>query len=219
MDEVTIYIRSKRVKRAERAQMLQHGLAGFTLLMDGVERVQRHLSLESLSLGLVDLLVCAALVLIIRRELRGSKPSEHGTKHSLGWVDITAAVLLMTEVFQRVYESHKFSRPNFIVAVITLLAGLFHGRIEQFKSQRRFVRLNEQGIDARFSPVRRLKVLWSEILSVRFEESLIRFEGKDGFQKDIKLRDFENASEVTRAVKEWTEQRILLAGPKQVAEP
>jgi hypothetical protein len=64
-----------------------------------------------------------------------------------------------------------------------------------------------------------LKVLWSEILSVRFEESLMRFEGKDGFQKDIKLRDFENASEVTRAVKEWTEQRILLAGPKQVAEP
>jgi FMN phosphatase YigB (HAD superfamily) len=74
---------------------------------------------------------------------------------------------------------------------MTFLVGIFHHRIAHATR----ITLDEEGVEARTSPVRKFHLLWDEIQSIEVDDAAIRFLTKNGEQR-VKLNNLTNGQDV-----------------------
>jgi hypothetical protein len=172
--------------------MVQHGVAALLLFIGGFNKLRAG-EAEDYLLASLELLAGAAVLISMFFELRRSKEHEHG---SIKWLDIFAGVMLVVEGISKLHSGPKhypIAFANFLAALATFMVGIFHVRIIQTTR----ITLDEEGIMARTSPVRKFRLHWSEILSIRVDDASIRFVTKSGEQR-IKLKNLTNSQDVQK---------------------
>jgi hypothetical protein len=170
--------------------MLQHGAAALLLFIGGFGKISAGESEEYLIASL-ELLAGAAVLVSMFFELRKSKEHEHA---SIKWMDIFAGVMLAVEGISKFHAGPKhypLAITNFLAATVTIMVGIFHHRITQATR----ITLDEEGVSARTSPVRKFRLSWSEIQSIEVDDVAVRFLTKNG-ERRIKLNNLTNGQDV-----------------------
>jgi hypothetical protein len=170
--------------------MLQHGAAALLLFIGGFGKISAGESEEYLIASL-ELLAGAAVLVSMFFELRKSNKREHS---SIKWLDIFAGVMLVVEGISKLHAGPKhipIAIANFLAAIATIMVGIFHHRITQATR----ITLDEEGVKARTSPVRKFRLSWSEIQSIEVNDAAIKFLTKNGEQR-IKLNNLTNGQDV-----------------------
>jgi hypothetical protein len=193
LGKLTIHLKTKRREKAQRFSMLQHGFAALLLFIGGFNKLRGGGS-EEFVIASLELLAGAAVLVSMFFEIRKSKEHEHS---SIKWMDIFAAVMLVVEGISKLHAGSKhypLAFANFLAATTTFLVGIFHHRITQ--STR--ITLDEEGIRARTSPVRKFRLSWGEIQSITVDDAAIRFVTKSG-ERRVKLKSLTNGKDVQKS--------------------
>jgi hypothetical protein len=152
--------------------------------------------------GVLELILGAALVGFVLRPLRSRIAVEHDR---IGWVSLLSGVALLAETFVGAALGGKLFRPSLLAGVTGVLLGLFHSPFSRWRSGRRGLRLGDDGIAARMSPLRRFRLAPEEISALRLHGSDLRPETASGTVRKIHLRRYANGDEVRAAVRSWAE--------------
>jgi hypothetical protein len=190
MDKLTIHLQTKRRRKAQHISMLQHGAAALLLFIGGFGKISAGES-EEFVIASLELLAGAAVLVSMFFELRKSNDHEHS---SIKWLDIFAGVMLVVEGVSKLHAGPKhypIAIANFLAAVATIMVGIFHHRITQATR----ITLDEEGVRARTSPVRKFRLSWSDIQSIEVDDAAIRFLTKNGEQR-IRLNNLTNGEDV-----------------------
>jgi hypothetical protein len=190
MDKLTIHLQTKRRQKAQRISMFQHGAAALLLFIGGFSKISAGESEEYLIASL-ELLAGAAVLVSMFFELRKSSEHEHS---SIKWMDIFAGVMLVVEGISKLHAGLKhypMAFANFLAATVTIMVGIFHHRITKVTR----ITLDEEGVKARTSPVRKFRLSWSEIQSIEVNDAAIRFLTKNGEER-VKLNNLTNGQDV-----------------------
>lgn len=190
MDKLTIHLQTKRRRKAQRVSMLQHGAAALLLFIGGFSKISAGES-EEFVIASLELLAGAAVLVSMFFELRKSNEHEHS---SIKWLDIFAGVMLVVEGISKLHAGPKhypLAFTNFLAAIVTFLVGIFHHRIAHATR----ITLDEEGVKARTSPVRKFHLSWSEIQSITVDDAAIRFLTKKG-ERRVKLSNLINGQDV-----------------------
>jgi hypothetical protein len=190
MDKLTIHLQTRRRRKGQRISMLQHGAAALLLFIGGFGKLRAGES-EEFVIASLELLAGAAVLVSMFFELGKSKKQEHS---SIKWLDIFAAVMLVVEGISKLHAGPKhipIAIANFLAATVTFLVGIFHHRITHATR----ITLDEEGVKARTSPVRKFQLAWSEIQSITVDDAAIRFLTKNG-ERRVKLSNLTNGQDV-----------------------
>jgi len=191
---MVILLHDRRVVAAGLVQKLQHALAGFPLLLLGI----RHFSEEGeLPLAILEIVV-AALVLgtFARQAYAAGQKHAHHTR--VEWFDLAAAAMMMFEAFYGPHHKPPYATPQFWTAVALTAVALFHGRLHARREKRRYVKLDENGVEVRTSRFRRFSVGWAELERIHIGEDRAVFHRSDGKQHTIGFRMLGNHDEVRK---------------------
>lgn len=211
MNETIIYLKPNRRKKF--AQSFGHVLPGIILILSGMESVlpgdTKHLAFAALSI-----LSGAAVVISFILEMRRSNEEHH---HGVNWFDIFAGIVLFVEAFHK-YSPEKGFQPAHLyvlAGVLTIIKGMFHARLP---SSTRLT-CTKEGLFARTSPFRSLKLSWHEIASVQVSHTAIMITTKSGERRKIGLRNVENKTAVNRFITEHWLQYIDQSAQGQSVNP
>ena len=209
MTPLVVPLHSKRHKRGQLAQKLQHAVPAGPLLFQGMDALKRGVHGFELGLAIVEVVTSAFLIVTIVREFRALRHgghSRHGS-HSVDWAHIWSAGVLFAEVGERWHLHHHLARPMIVSAVFTLALGLFHGRITDRASGRRSLRLDDDGLRLARFPRRPLAGAWRDVAAIEIGERDATIRMRDGRRRRLNLADLENAGDVRRAL-ETARQRF-----------
>jgi hypothetical protein len=220
---ITIVLDDKRRHLGLWWQKLQHAVGGVPLLMAGVHRLQLPGGREDV-LALAEIVVAGVLLVLLARDLRSEvaakrRPdvplSAHGHTHTLAhggpdWFDVVAGALLIIEAAHSVHPGGKpiYEHATFALGVATATIGLLHGKIAQLSWKRREIRLDENGVHARVSRLRRFTVAWTDVRDIRVSAASITIDTPTG-SRTIPLGRYRNASEIRAAFEHWDAMRAL----------
>ena len=188
MEPRTIYIDAHAMRRHERLSALKECVAAVILLQAG----WRGLAAAGLSpLRVLDLLVGFAVLGVGAVELKRGK--KFGTW--VRWFDITVGALLGLEGLT--LESQGHHHPSLIasyyaVGVAYVLIGVFHHQL----GRRRYIRLDDDGIQVRLTPLRRYRLPWPDITRVVGHPDAIEVFSKGGTRHEIPRRFVPNLDEI-----------------------
>lgn len=145
--------------------------------------------------------------LLLRTMMKGLKAAWRphsgptGHHHGVDWFDIFAAGVLTVEALEHWYTHPHLPRPKFLMAIVTLALGLFHGRIAAFHARRRMLSIDATGIGVRSRPIfRRFFAPWPEIERIDIDDRKARIVTRGGRERRIDLKDLRNAPEVREAL-------------------
>lgn len=209
---MTLYLEDKRVDAADVVGKLQHVSAGLPLLMFGWEKLQAG---EEVAIALLEIAVAAIVIVAFAIEMRAlrrkfARPQEHHDHPVVGWFDIAAAALLFFEAFHGEHHKPAYERPQFLAGVITLAVGLFHARLRHFSSRRRYLTIDETGVDCRPSPLRRFGIAWADLASIELLDDRAVFHSKSGARYKLNLRMLRNAEKARDAIRSDRRAAALL---------
>jgi hypothetical protein len=123
-------------------------------------------------------------------------------QHSpFGWFDLAAGGLLIFEAFHGAVHKPGYMRPQFLSGVVTICLGLAHGKLAGIQERRRYVKLDETGVEFRLARFRRLHIPWKEVVSVDLVGNHAVFERPNGRHK-VRLNLLHNAEEVRHGIAE-----------------
>jgi hypothetical protein len=197
-----IHLHDRRVVAADLVSKLQHATAGFPLLLVGVshftDEAERPVAILEIVIAVLVLITFAREVVAAAKHHSGS----HAAHSAVGWFDIAAAGMLMFEAFHGAHHKPGYLRPQFLAAVTTLGLGLFHGRLHAMKKKRRYVKLDETGVEVRTGPFRKIKATWGELRSIHLSDHRAVFHRNDGRRHTIGLRLLANRDDVRQALHE-----------------
>jgi hypothetical protein len=197
---VVIHLHDKRRELAQWPQKLQHAVAGFPLLFTGL----RNLSEESERLIAVLEIVIAVLVLgALAVELRAARHhAKAGTQHhpAFGWFDLAAGLMLIFEAFHGAVHKPGYLRPQFLSGVLTIALGLFHRRLHHFHQRRRYLKLDESGLEYRGGRFRRFSAAWPEIETIAIDKKRAAVACKGGRRHRIALSRYGNSEAIRDAL-------------------
>jgi hypothetical protein len=201
---------SRRRERAQLLQKMQHAIPAVALLIAGAQGVMHGERGLGLALAVFELAVSVLLLRTLKKEIaavRSPHPvhSVHGAAHpghhhGVDWFDIFAAGVLTAEALEHWYTHHHLSGPTLLTAAVTLLLGLFHGRLSQRQARRRSLRIDDFGIRIRGRFFRRFAAPWSDIERIELDDRRARIVARGGRQRRINLKDLRNAEEVREAL-------------------
>lgn len=192
MEKLTIHLETKRRRKAQRISMIQHGAAALLLFIGGFSKISAGESEEYL-LAVLELLAGAAVLISMFFELRKTGEHEPG---AIKWLDIFAGVMLVVEGISKLHAGPKhypMAFANFLAAAATFLVGIFHHQITHATR----ITVDDEGISARTSPVRKLRFSWKEIQAITVDDAAIRIVTAKG-EKKIRLSNLINGKEVKR---------------------
>src|SRR5262249_36210214 len=151
----------RRKDMAEMLPKLQHLLGGLPLLMTGLENLQDG---GERMLALFEIVLASVLLVTFVKELRIAlrhKKHEPGHAHSpFGWFDLVAGAMLIFEAFHTPHHKAAYLRPQFLSGVVTIAFGALHGRLHRLHQKRRYLKLDENGLEFRFNQFRQLRLSW-----------------------------------------------------------
>jgi hypothetical protein len=151
----------------------------------------------------VEILVATLVLAAFVRELRAELRAHHGQTHSrFGWFDLAAGGFLIFEAFHGAVHKPGYLRPQFLSGVVTIGLGLFHERFHALQKRRRYLKLDEDGLEFRLTRFRRLTLRWEELTAVEVGGSVAIFHRSDGKRHRVRLNLLHNADEVRRGIAE-----------------
>jgi hypothetical protein len=129
----------------------------------------------------------------------------------VSWFDLAAGGLLLFEAFSGHHNKPGYLRPQFLSGVVTLGLGLLHGRLHTFRQNRRYVKLDEAGVEIRTSRFRRFSLAWADVSSVDMAGTKAVFLRNDGRRHSMRLNLLSNEAEVRRGIAEHARAAGVLA--------
>lgn len=197
---MTIHLHDKRREAAEWLPKIQHAIGGVPLLLSGVhhlsEESERPIALLEIAIAVVVLGALAKELHAVRRRAKAEVPPHS----ALGWFDLAAGAMLIFEAFHGAVHKPGYLRPQFLSGVVTIGLGLFHARLHAFQHHRRYVKLDEDGLEYRGGPFRRLAVRWADLECIQLSPAAAAFHWTDGRQRTLKLTRYRNAEALHRAI-------------------
>ena len=186
----------------ERRMKLNHVVPGVALLALGLEALSGSGD-EHVASAWLNIVVGAALVITVVREVKGKSPAGHSV---IGWVDILAGCVIIVEGVNH-FHPHKYFQPAYLywlTGLLTILMGVFHKKI----SGVRRITFGDKALS-----IRRLffstSIPWNAIASVRVEPRAFVVRTKDVAERRCSLRNVENIDQVREALRiEATERGV-----------
>lgn len=200
MDKTTIYYTP--TLRFHRSQLLSDFLAGFLLLLagiDGLSTPDQHVHFPWLSI-----IVGGAAVLLIIFEWRKTSIEEGQV---IRWVDIIVGVVLFVEALNK-YKSWKGFQPAygyFLISLWTFAKGLLHSKMPK----RRKIVFDESGFMSRTGPFRSLKLRWDEIASIHAMDAAMEFTLTSGKTARLNMDRIQNRKEIIHIMSNYAAQRSI----------
>src|SRR5262249_39815841 len=156
------YLEDHRRETAQLVPKFQHFIGSVPLLMTGwahlSEGVDRPIALLEIAIGLI---VLSTFIKEVRAALR-TRRLGHSGHSAFGWFDLAAGGMLLFEAFHSPHIKPAYMRPQFLSGVLTIGLGMFHPRLHAFHRRRRYLALDESGMQFRLGPFRRLNLRWTE---------------------------------------------------------
>lgn len=211
---MTIYLQDRRLQTADLLTKLQHVIGGFPLLFIGLKRMsgpspEWPMAVLEVAIGAI---VIAAFVREVRQTLRHKAGHHSASWHrAIGWFDLAAGGLLIFEAFHQPHVKPGYLRPPFFSGVVTIGIGLLHGRFHTWRSRRRYLKLDADGIAGRLGPFRRFHFSWADLKSVEVSETEAVFQPKAGESRVVFLRRYNNGEEIRAAIADHARVAGLLA--------
>jgi len=191
-----VHLHDRRVVAMGLLQKLQHALAGFPLLIVGL----RNLSEEGEILIAILEIVIAILVLATFARQLYAAGQKHPSHSHVDWFDLAAAGMLMFEAFHGVHHKPPYERAQFWAAVATLAIALSHGKLHAWRAKRRYLKLDESGVELRGGPFRRFTLGWADVHRVHIAQDKAVFHRSDGKRHTIGFRMLGNDAEVRKHI-------------------
>jgi hypothetical protein len=205
-----IPLHSRRRRRALAVQRMQDVIPAGGLMYAGVQALSGGVTGTALALAITEVVTSGLLLVSVVRGLREARRPHvsHAHAGNVSWGEIWAASVLMAEWWERWHEGHHRSRPILLVAAVTLLLGLNHGRIVRFVQRRRALTLTDEhfAVGKRLF-WRRFRVPWAQLADISVTPSEARVRLVSGAVHRINLADLDNVDEV-RAGLEVARQRL-----------
>jgi hypothetical protein len=191
---MVIHLHDRRVQAAGLVQKLQHALAGFPLLIVGFQKVT---SGEEVPIAMLELAIAILVLGTFARQVHAASQKHVG--HSrIDWFDMAAAAMLMFEAFHGHHHKPPYLTPQFATAVASVAIALFHGKLHERRLRRRYVKLDENGVEVRSSLFRKFSLGWADLDRIHLSEHKAVFHRSDGKQHTIALRMLHNDEEVRK---------------------
>ena len=178
--------------------------------MLGIQKLQEG---EEIPIAILETAIAVVVIGTFLLELRilHRKHRHAGSRHShprFGWFDLAAGCLLIFEAFHGAHTKPGYLRPAFLSGMATLLLGLFHARIHGFRHRRRYLKIDQSGVECRTAPLRKFRVDWNEIASVEVTADRASFLHNSGRRDAVVLRGLLNAPEVRQAIEAHVPERL-----------
>jgi hypothetical protein len=204
MEETVIRLKDRRLVLLNVQEWVGQGAAALALLSTGMARL-RHASGALSWLPVADVAVAAVLLAAIVREVkatRGARGHPHDAAHrgGPGWVSLLGGVACFLDWGAHLSTGGKALSPTLLTGIVNVWQGLMQPRLERRRHERRFVRLDGVGIDARLSRVRHFQAPWSGIASITRDGGRLLITARDGRACKVTARRYENFGEVADAV-------------------
>jgi hypothetical protein len=219
---LTIFLDDRRRRLAQLLSKLQHVCAGFPLLFIGVNRLVTDES--DRPIAVLEVAIATAVLVAFAQELRAewrhsAKDPETAPHPEVGWFDLAAGFLLIFEAFHGAHTKPGYLRPPFLAGLVAIALGLFHRRLQNFAHHRRYITIDDIGVELRSSPLRRLKIRWADLASIDLSEAKIVFHRTNGRRRSIRLSWYGNADAVRRAVADHPASAALQVAPAPHLNP
>jgi hypothetical protein len=191
---MVIQLHDRKVVVAGLVQKLQHALAGFPLLLLGV----RHLSEEGeMPIAILEIVIAGLVLATFARQVHAARKS-HAAHSRVDYFDLAAAAMMMFEAFYGHHHKPPYLTPQFFTAVTTTAVALFHGKLHARRAKRRYVKLDENGVEVRTGLFRRFSLGWADLDRVHIAQDKAVFHLTDGKRHTIGFRMLGNHEEVRK---------------------
>jgi len=191
-----VHLHDRRVVAAGLVQKLQHALAGFPLLFVGV----RHLGEEGeLPIAILEIVIAVLVLGTFARQVHAAG-KKHASHAKVDWFDLAAAAMMMFEAFHGVHHKPFYMRVQFVSAVTTAGLALLHGKLHARRAKKRYVKLDENGMEVRMGLWSRFSLGWAELDRIHLGQDKAVFHRNDGKQHTIGFRLLDNHEEVRKHI-------------------
>ncbi len=195
MESLTIHL--EPTKRRQRLQVINDAIPGAILLFVGFNA---FLSQGGASGPLVylDILVGALTVRYAIKELRGKE-----SRSRVNWFDVFSGLVIIAEALNQ-YKPYKHFQPAHVLmlaGVITIARGIYE---EKFPKLRKAL-VDNENFYVRSSLFRSLKIAWSEVERIEYNESRLVFIKKGG-HSSLGLRRIGNKEHIIDAVRKRAQE-------------
>lgn len=133
-------------------------------------------------LALIELATSAALVVAIARSLRGREDPR-----GVSAVDLAAGLMLAAEWWDATSHGHRWFSPTLLSAAVALVIGVLPLWFPHWKTRRRVMRVDAEGVRYRRSALRRFETRWRDVRSVIDRGDAIELERVAGAPQSIRL--------------------------------
>jgi hypothetical protein len=191
-----VHLHDRRFVAMGLLQKLQHAVAGFPLLMIGIHNLSEE---GEILIAILEIAIAVLVLATFARQLHAA--GKKHTSHSVvDWFDLAAAGMLMFEAFHGVHHKPPYERAQFWAAVTTLAIALSHGKLHTWRARRRYVKLDESGVELRGGFFQRFTLGWEEVHRLHIAQDKAVFHRSDGKRHTIGFRMLGNDEEVRKHI-------------------
>jgi hypothetical protein len=155
-------------------------------------------------MALLEIAIAIVLFAAFIKEVRTARrhaAKPHGSHPGVGWFDLAAGALLIFEAFHGAHHGKPgYLRPQFLSGLVAIALGVFHSRIHHLHQRRRYLKVDDTGLEFRLPPFRKVSAQWSDVASVDLGPSHATLHLHDGSRRKIALGRFRNSDELRRGI-------------------
>ena len=179
MAEEILYVESRRAARVKRMQTFQHLFAAVLLATAGFSHFHHN---AWLSVGEI-----ATAAVLLASVLEEKLHQHHESRRHVASVELAGSLMSFVEAVERTRGPHhvSFVILTFSAPLVLLIFAIMDART----GERRFIRVDERGIEVRVRRLWRTRVAWSEIPGYKIDGDRVDFGGRVLKLKDVVDRD------------------------------
>lgn len=202
-DDLVVPLHSRRRRRGELVQKLNHAIPAAGLLTAAFQALNAGAHGVELALAVAEIVTSVVLLRLLVKSVREVRaPRAAHAHHGVDWYDIWAAGMLLLEAAERYHLRHRLPAATLTTAAATLAIGLLHGRLAARNERRRSMRLtgDQLVIGGRNKFVKPFRARWDEIAEIRIDDREAAIRTHQGKTRRVNLADLENAPAVRDAL-------------------
>jgi hypothetical protein len=199
--DIAVPLHSRRHRRLQVGQQLQHVVPAAGLLFNGMQSLATGAEGLELALAIAGIVTSGLLIAVFAKRVHGLR--QHGTAHhthGIDWMEIFAAGVLFAEAFERWHTRQRVPGPQLLTAVVTLGIGLSHGWLSARNERRRSIRLTPDHLFIGRNKFSSFTARWDEIAEISINEREATIRTHRGRRRHINLADLENAEDVRKVL-------------------
>lgn len=215
MEPRTIYLDDRRVRLANRMDLLGHATAAFGLFVSAAGLLPVHGAGET-ALVAIEFVSALALSVAVIRELRSGDADESG----ISWINLFACIVLLVDWWIAWRAGGKLLSPTLLSAVVAAGLTVAQPAVQRRQRERRMLRIDDDQVELRTGRFRRLNAPWRELRAVTVDGRTLRFRMADG-ERAVSLAAVRNRDDVVDALRAAARARgipVDAAGRAESAE-